>query len=188
MISTNDFHTGLTIEIDGEVYQVVDFKHSKSGRGSAFVRTKLKNMEEGYVINKTFRANEKVPRAHVDKREMQYLYWDDSGYVFMDTERYNQITLSKEQIGDKINYIKENMNIYILMHEGTPLDIDLPTFVELKVADTPPGIKGDTVSGGTKTATMETGLKVKVPLFINEGDIIKIDTRTDEYIERVESN
>lgn len=188
MISTNDFHTGLTIEIDGEVYQVVDFQHSKSGRGSAFVRTKLKNMEEGYVINKTFRANEKVPRAHVDKREMQYLYWDDNGYVFMDTETYNQTKLTKEQIGDKINYIKENMNIYILMYNGTPLDIDLPTFVELEVADTPPGVKGDTVSGGTKTATMETGLKVKVPLFINEGDIIKIDTRSNEYIERIESN
>lgn len=188
MISTNDFHTGLTIEIDGEVYQVLDFQHSKTGRGSAFVRTKLKNMEEGYVINKTFRANEKVERAHVDKRKMQYLYWDDSGYVFMDTERYNQITLTKEQIGDKINYIKENMNIHILMYDGKPLDIDLPTFVELKVQDTPPGIKGDTVSGGSKKATLETGLKVKVPLFINEGDLIKIDTRSSEYIERVESN
>jgi len=188
MISTNDFHTGLTIELDGEVYQVVDFQHSKSGRGSAFVRTKLKNMEEGYVINKTFRANAKVERAHVEKREMQYLYWDDSGYVFMDTERYNQITLSKEQMGDKINYIKENMNIHVLMYEGRPLDIDLPTFVELKVEKTPPGIKGDTVSGGTKTATLETGLKVKVPLFINEGDVLKVDTRNDEYIERVENN
>lgn len=188
MISTNDFHTGLTIELEGEVYQVIDFQHSKSGRGSAFVRTKLKNMEEGYLINKTFRANAKVERAHVDKREMQYLYWDDGGYVFMDTERYNQITLSKEQIADKINYIKENMNIQVLMYEGKPLDIDLPTFVELEVKKTPPGIKGDTVSGGSKTATLETGLKVKVPLFINEGDLLKIDTRNDEYIERVGTN
>jgi elongation factor P len=188
MISTNDFHTGLTIELDGTVYSVEESEHSRSGRGGAFVRTKLRNLEEGNIIQKTFRAGKKVERAHVDKREMQYLYWDDKGYVFMDTERYDQITLSKEQMEDKVNYIKENMNIHLLMYNGRALDIDLPTFVELKVADTPPGIKGDTVSGGTKSATMETGLTVKVPLFINEGDIIKIDTRSDEYMERVESN
>ena len=184
MISTNDFHTGLTIELDGTVYSVEEFEHSKTGRGGAFVRTKLRNLEKGNVIQKTFRAGKKVERAHVEKREMKFLYWDGDNYVFMDNKTYDQIELSKEQLGDKINYIKENMNINVIMHGDQPLDIDLPTFVELEVKKTEPGIKGDTVSGGSKPATMETGLVIKVPLFIEEGDIIKIDTRTDEYVER----
>ncbi len=185
MISTNDFNTGLTIELDGEVYQVIDFQHSKSGRGSAFVRTKLRNVEEGYVINKTFKAGEKVETAHVDKKTMQFLYWDGNDYIFMDNDTYEQFHLSEEQLGDKVKYLKENMELEISLYQRRPIDIDLPTFVELEVESTPPGIKGNTVSGGSKPATMETGLVVQVPLFINEGDIIKVDTRSDEYIERV---
>lgn len=184
MISTNDFHKGLTIEVDDTVYVVEDFQHSKSGRGGAFVRTKLRNMEEDYTINKTFRAGEKVPRAHVEQRKMQFLYWDGNGYVFMDNETYEQISLSKEQLGEKVKYLEENMDLEVSMYEGKPLDINLPTFVKLEVKDTQPGIKGDTVSGGTKPATMTTGLTVQVPLFIDEGEVIKIDTRIGEYIER----
>ncbi|MCC3143763.1 elongation factor P [Halanaerobium sp. Z-7514] len=185
MISTNDFNTGLTIELDGEVYQVLEFQHSKSGRGSAFVRSKLRNVEEGYVINKTFKAGEKVETAHVDKKKMQFLYWDGSDYIFMDNETYEQFHLSEEQLGDKINYLKENMELEISLYQKRPIDIDLPTFVELEVEQTPPGVKGNTVSGGTKRATLETGLEIQVPLFINEGDIIKIDTRSGDYVERI---
>ena len=187
MISTNDFNTGLTIELEGEVYQVIDFQHSKSGRGSAFVRTKLRNVEEGYTINKTFKAGEKVETAHVDKKKMQFLYWDGNDYIFMDNETYEQFHLSEEQLGDKIKYLKENMELDISVYQGRPIDIDLPTFVELEVKQTPPNIRGDTVSGGTKPATTETDLVVQVPLFIEEGDILKIDTRNNEYIERVNS-
>ncbi len=185
LISTNDFNTGLTIELDGAVYTVIDFQHSKSGRGGAFVRTKLRNIEEDYVVEKTFRAGEKIPRAHIEKKMMQFLYWDGSDYIFMDNETYDQIALSDEQLGDKVKYLKENMNLEISMYQKRPIDIDLPTFVELEVAKTQPGIKGNTVSGGSKPATMSTDLVIQVPLFINEGDFIKIDTRTDEYIERV---
>ncbi|MFW5984947.1 MAG: elongation factor P [Halanaerobiaceae bacterium] len=185
MISTNKFHTGLTIELEGTVYEVLEFQHSRSGRGGAFVRTKLRNVEENTTINKTFRAEEKVERAHVDSREMQFLYWDGNNYVFMDNDNYEQIELSKEQLGDKVKFLQENMDIEIDMYEGRAIDIKLPTFVELEVEETTPNIKGDTVSGGSKPATMSTGLVVQVPLFVEEGDVIKIDTRSKEYIERV---
>ncbi|MFW6035246.1 MAG: elongation factor P [Halothermotrichaceae bacterium] len=185
MILTNDFHTGLTIELDGTVYQIIDFQHSKTGRGGAFVRTKLKDVENGGVIEKTFRANEKVNRAHVEQRDKQFLYRDKDDYIFMDDETYEQIALSKEQLGDKVDYLKENMTLEVSMYEGRPIDITLPTFVELAVARTQPGIKGNTVSGGTKPATLESGAVVQVPLFIDEGDIVKVDTRSGEYIERV---
>lgn len=185
MISTNDFHNGLTIELDGTVYQVVDFQHSKTGRGGAFVRTKLRDVENGGVIDKTFRAGEKVNRAHVDQREKQFLYKSAEDYVFMDNETFEQIILTEEQLGDKVNYLKENMTLEVLMYKGRPIDITLPTFVELRVDKTQPGIRGNTVSGGSKPATLETGAVVQVPLFIDEGDIIKVDTRTGEYIERV---
>ncbi|MFW5999669.1 MAG: elongation factor P [Halanaerobiaceae bacterium] len=185
MISTNDFHTGLTIEVDGTVYSVEEFEHSKSGRGGAFVRTRLRNIEEDYTVNKTFRAGEKVKRAHIEKRNMQFLYWDGDDYVFMDSDTYEQVTLSRKQLGDRIKYLVENMDLEIAMYEGQPVDIDLPTFVELEVKETQPGVKGDTVSGGTKPATMTTGLVVQVPLFVKEGDIVKIDTRKNEYVERV---
>lgn len=185
MISTNDFRTGLTIELDGEVYTVIDFQHVKPGKGSPFVRSKLKNVKTGAVIEKTFNAGEKVPRAHVERREMQYLYNDGESYHFMDMETYDQIALTKEQLGDAVKYLLENMTIAVLMYQGTPIGIDLPNFVELKVVDTPPGIKGDTASGGSKPATLETGLVVQVPFFVEVGDVIQVDTRTGSYIKRV---
>lgn len=185
MIAASDFRNGLTIELDGTVYQVEDFQHSKMGRGGALVKTKLRNVEEGGTIEKTFRSNEKVNRAHVEQREKQYLYRDGEDYIFMDTDTYEQIALSADQLGDKINYLKENMTLEVSMYDGRPIDIELPIFVELEVKKTQPGIRGNTVSGGSKPATLESGAVVQVPLFINEGVIIKIDTRTGEYMERV---
>jgi len=185
MISTNDFRTGLTIELDGQVYMVVEFMHVKPGKGAAFVRSKLKNLETGATIERTFRAGEKVPRAHLDKRKMQYLYTDGDSYYFMDEETFEQMALSTEQLGDAIKYLKENMVINVLLHKNRTIGVDLPNFVDLKVVETEPGVKGDTATGGTKGATLETGAKVQVPLFIEAGDIIRVDTRTGEYMERV---
>lgn len=185
MISTNDFHTGLTIELDGEVYTVVDFQHVKPGKGSAFVRSKLKNVKTGYVIEKTFRAGEKLPRAHIDYREMQYLYSSGDENYFMDTSTYEQLVLSNETLGDAKKYLKENMVIGVQMYEGSPIGVELPNFVELAVVDTDPGLRGDTATGGSKPATLETGAVVQVPLFVNIGDVIRVDTRTGQYLERV---
>ncbi|NLZ93221.1 MAG: elongation factor P [Firmicutes bacterium] len=185
MISTSDFRTGLTIELDGEVYVIIDFQHVKPGKGAAFVRTKLKNAKTGSTTERTFRAGEKMERAIMDRREMQYLYNSGDDYFFMDTETYEQLSLSSEQLGNDIKYLKENMNINVLFYQGQVFGIELPYFVELTVAETEPGIKGDTASGGSKPATMETGLVVQVPFFINAGDVLRIDTRTGEYIERV---
>ncbi|GAW94147.1 elongation factor P [Calderihabitans maritimus] len=185
MISVNDFRTGLTIELEGEVYTVIEFLHVKPGKGAAFVRSKLKNLRTGAVVERTFRAGEKVPRAHVDRREMQYLYNDGENYVFMDMENYEQISLHKEQLEDSIRFLKDNMVINVLLYQGKTIGIELPNSVELKVVETEPGIRGDTASGGSKPATLETGAVVQVPLFINVGDVIKVDTRTGEYIERV---
>ncbi len=184
MISTNDFRTGLTIELEGDVYQVVDFQHVKPGKGSAFVRSKLRNLRTGAVIEKTFNAGEKIPRARVDRREFQYLYNDGAVYNFMDMETYDQTGLSAEQLGDATKYLKENMVINILLFQGRPIGVDLPNFVELKVVETTPGIKGDTASGGSKPATLETGYVVQVPFFINVGDVLQIDTRTGQYLKR----
>ncbi|HOV79824.1 MAG TPA: elongation factor P [Bacillota bacterium] len=185
MISTNDFRTGLTIELEGEVYQVIEFQHVKPGKGSAFVRSKLRNMRTGAVIEKTFNAGEKVPRARIDRREMQYLYNDGKEYNFMDMETYDQITITAEQLGDAVKYLKENMSIQVLNFQGKSLGVELPNFVELEVVETAPGIKGDTASGGSKPATLETGAVVQVPFFINVGDKLQIDTRTGNYIKRV---
>jgi len=185
LISTNDFRTGLTIEVDGDVYQVVDFQHVKPGKGSAFVRSKLKNLRTGAVIDKTFNAGEKIPKAHIDRREVQYLYNDGQSYHFMDMETYDQFSMEKGQLGDAIKYLKENMNFQILMFQGKSIGLDLPNFVELTVVETSPGIKGDTASGGTKPAILETGYVVQVPFFIEEGDVLQIDTRTGHYIKRV---
>ena len=184
MISTNDFRTGLTIELDGEVYQVVDFQHVKPGKGAAFVRTKLKNVKSGATTERTFRAGEKVETARIDRREMQYLYASGDSHTFMDTETYEQLTLSADQLGDNLRYLKENMMISVMLYEGSVLGIDLPNFVDLRIVETAPGIRGDTVSGATKPAVLETGATVQVPLFIEEGDIIRIDTRTGEYLTR----
>jgi elongation factor P len=184
VISTNDFRTGLTIELDGEVYAVVDFQHVKPGKGSAFVRSKLRNVKTGFTIERTFRAGEKVPRAHIEYREMQFLYSSGEDNFFMDTSTYEQINLNDEKLGDNKKYLKENMVIGVQVYEGAPIGVELPNSVELAVTDTDPGLRGDTASGGTKPATLETGAVVQVPLFVSIGDVIRVDTRTGQYLER----
>ncbi len=184
MISTNDFSTGLTIELEDDIYTVINFEHSKSGRGGAFVRTKLKSLTDGHVINKTFRADEKIKQAHIEKRPMQYLYQDGDQHVFMDVNTYEQTYLDSEQLGDKLKFIRENMEIELVFYENKPIDINLPTSVELEVVKAPPAVKGDTVSGATKEIEVETGYSLQAPMFIEEGTEIKIDTRTGEYLER----
>ncbi|MFZ5647836.1 MAG: elongation factor P [Bacillota bacterium] len=184
MISTNDFRTGLTIEIDGEVFQVVDFQHVKPGKGAAFVRSKIRNIRTGAVVERTFNAGEKIPRARIDRREFQYLYNDGEAYNFMDMETYDQSSLTGDQLGDATKYLKENMVINVLLYQGKPIGVDLPNYVELEVIETSPGIKGDTASGGSKPATLETGYVVQVPFFINVGDVLQIDTRSGQYIKR----
>lgn len=184
MISTSDFKTGMTIEYDNDVFLIVDFQHVKPGKGAAFVRTKLKNVRTGGVTERTFRAGEKVGRAIMDRREMQYMYNDGNDYYFMDTETFEQMAITRDQLGNDMKYLKENMNIAVMLYQEKIMGIELPFFVELTVADTEPGIKGDTASGGTKSATMETGLVVQVPFFINVGDVLRIDTRSGDYMER----
>ena len=184
MISTSDFRTGITIEIDNDVWQVVEFQHVKPGKGAAFVRTKMKNVRTGAVIERTFNPNEKLPQAHIDRRDMQYLYEIDGEMVFMDNETYDQINLTDEQLGDAKQFLKENMTIGVMFFQNKVIGVDLPNAVELEVVETDPGIRGDTATGGNKPAKLETGYVVKVPLFINTGDILRIDTRTGEYIER----
>ena len=184
MISVNDFKTGVTIEMEGQVFQVMDFQHVKPGKGAAFVRAKLRNVKTGSTVEKTFRAGEKVTRAHLEKREMQFLYKDTEGYIFMDNESYDQISISQDTLGDGSKWLLENMIIEVLMFQGNILGIELPNFVELTVVKTEPGVKGDTATGATKLARLETGVSVHVPLFINEGDRLSIDTRTGQYMER----
>ena len=185
MISTNDFHTGVTIEFDGDIFTVLEFQHVKPGKGQAFVRSKLKNLRTGSIVDKTFRAGEKVKKAHMERKEMEYLYRDGDDFHVMDMESYEQITLTAGQIGDGVKYMKENDRLNVVVHNEEVLGVEVPITVYLKIAEVEPGIKGDTASGATKPATLETGLVVQVPLFINEGDTIKIDTRTGYYIERV---
>lgn len=185
MISVNDLKTGLTLELDNGLWSVVEFLHVKPGKGAAFVRTKLKNVETGQVIEKTFRAGEKVGKATLDRREMQYLYKEGAEYVMMDNETYDQLHLSEDQIGDGIKYLKENMNVQVLMHDSRIIGVDIPAHVELTVVDTPPAEKGNTAQGGSKPATLETGAVVNVPFFISNGDVIRVDTRSNEYLDRV---
>lgn len=185
MISVNDLKTGLTLNLDNGLWSVVEFLHVKPGKGAAFVRTKLKNVESGNVIEKTFRAGEKVGKATLDKRDMQYLYKEGADYIMMDTESYDQLAVTQNQIGDGVKYLKENMNINILLHDDKIIGIDMPNHVELEVTDTPPSEKGNTSQGGTKPATLETGAVVNVPFFIGNGDKIRVDTRTNEYLDRV---
>lgn len=187
MYSTTDFRKGLKIEFNGEPYVIVDFQHVKPGKGGAFVRTRLKNLITGNVIDHNFRAGEKVPIPELEEKEMQYLYSESDEYYFMDTNTYEQIMLTKDQLGDAVGYLQEQILVKVLYFKGKPIGVEVPTFVELKVVDTEPGIRGDTVSGGSKPAVLETGKVVQVPLFINVGDIIKIDTRTGSYVERVKS-
>ncbi|MDY6939515.1 MAG: elongation factor P [Cyanobacteriota bacterium] len=184
MISSNDFRTGVTIELDGSVWRVVEFLHVKPGKGSAFVRTKLKNVQTGGTVERTFRAGETVPQANLEKIVMQYTYKDGDQYVFMDMETYDQSPLNPDQIGDGLKYLKEGMEVNIIRWGDQVLEVELPNSVVLEVTDTDPGVKGDTATGGTKPATVETGAQVMVPLFISIGERIKIDTRNDSYLGR----
>jgi elongation factor P len=184
VISVNEFKTGLTIEVDGDLFTVIDFQHVKPGKGAAFVRSKLKNLRNGNTVERTFRAGENVGRAHIENREMQYLYASGTEHTFMDTETYDQIELPVKQLEWELNFLKENMMINIMSYQGEILGINLPNSVELKVVETEPGIKGNTATGATKSAKVETGLNVQVPLFINEGDVLLIDTREGKYISR----
>ncbi len=184
MISSNDFRTGVTIELDGSVWRVVEFLHVKPGKGSAFVRTKLKNVQSGGVVERTFRAGETVPQANIEKRTMQYTYKDGEDFVFMDMETYEEARINPDQIGDRVKYIKEEMEVNVLFWEEQILEVELPTSVFLEVIDTDPGVKGDTATGGSKPATVETGAQVMVPLFISIGEKIKVDTRDGSYLGR----
>lgn len=185
MISAGDFRNGVTFELDEQIFQVVEFQHVKPGKGAAFVRTKLKNIVTGATIEKTFNPTDKMPKAHIERKDMQYLYNDGDLYYFMDVETYEQLPLGKDKIGDALKFVKENEVVKILSHKGNVFGIEPPNFVELEVTETEPGFKGDTATGATKPATVETGVQIKVPLFVNTGDKIRIDTRTGEYMERV---
>ncbi len=187
MFSTTDFRRGLKIEMDNTPYEILDFLHVKPGKGGAFVRTKLRNLLTGGAIDQTFRSGEKVGKPDMETRDMQYLYHDGSGYVFMDMSTYEQIIIQDENMADKGGFLKDGQTVKALFYNGLPLDIELPAAVLLAVQDTEPGIKGDTVSGASKPATLETGLVVNVPLFINQGDIIKVDTRSRDYLGRESS-
>ena len=176
---------GVTIELEGNVYRVDDFQHVKPGKGAAFIRTRLKNIKTGGVVEKTFRPTEDVETAHVDRSEKQYLYNDGDLYYFMDVETYDQIALSKDDIGDALKFVKENEMVKLCSHNGSVFSVEPPLFVELKITDTEPGFKGDTATGATKPAVVETGATVYVPLFVEQDDVIKIDTRTGEYLSRV---
>ena len=186
MATTNDLRTGMVIELDGELYYVVEFLHVKPGKGAAFVRTKLKNVVTGRVIDKTFDAGARVNDVRLDRVEMQYLYSSGGDYYFMHNETYEQIAISDSMLEDVKGLLKENETVTVLMREDQPVAVELPTFVELKVVETSPGVKGDTVSGGTKPATLETGAVIQVPLFIEIGDTVRVDTRTKEYVSRVQ--
>jgi elongation factor P len=183
-VSTAEFKKGLRIVFDDEPYMIVDFQHVKPGKGGAFVRTKLKHMRVGKVIDNTFRSGEKVELVDFEDKHMQYLYRDDR-YHFMGLETYEQVSLSAQEVGDARAYLKENTEVDVLYIDGAPVTVDLPNFVELSIARTDPGVRGDTAQGGTKPATLETGAMIQVPLFLNEGDVVKVDTRTGEYLGRV---
>ena len=185
MILAGDFRKGVTVEIDGQVWSIADFQHVKPGKGAAFVRTRLKNVMTGAVLEKTFSPTDKYPTAHIETREMQYLYNDGDLYTFMDVENYEQLELNHDQVEDAINFIVENMNVTIRFYKGNAFSVAAPNFVELTITETEPGFAGDTATGASKPATVETGYTLNVPLFVNEGDRIRIDTRTGEYMSRM---
>ncbi len=184
MYSTAEFRRGLKIEIDGKPYTIVDFQHVKPGKGGAFVRTKLKNLETGQVLEQTFRSGSKVGIPDLEENNVQFLYQEGDNYVFMDNDTYDQVFIAGEYLGDSIKYMKPNIEVKVLFFKGKPIGVDLPITVEMEVIETEPGVKGDTATGANKNATMETGLVVQVPLFIEQGDVLRIDTRSGEYIER----
>lgn len=185
MVVAGDFKNGITIEYENNIWQVIEFQHVKPGKGSPFVRTKLKNIKSGGVIEKSFRPTEKFPQAHIERKDYQYLYADGDLYNFMDVETYDQIALSKDNVGDSLKFVKENEMVKLVSHAGEVFAIEPPLFVELVITESEPGVKGDTATGATKPAVVETGATVMVPLFVNQGDTIKIDTRTGEYLSRV---
>lgn len=184
MISAGEFRNGLTVQIEGNIFQIIDFQHVKPGKGAAFVRTKMRNIINGGVTEKTFRPTEKFETAHIERKDMQYLYSDGELFHFMDVDNYEQIALDEDTIGDTLKFVKENEMVKICSHQGKVFSVEAPLNVELQITETEPGVKGDTATGATKPATVETGATVLVPLFINQGDKIKIDTRTGDYLSR----
>lgn len=185
MLSAGDFRNGITIELDGNIFQIIEFQHVKPGKGAAFVRTKLKNIKSGGVVEKTFRPTEKFPQAIIEKSDKQYLYSDGELYHFMDLETFDQFALSEEQVGNSLKFVKENEMVKMCAHNGQVFAIEPPLFVELQITDTEPGFKGDTATGATKPAVVETGATVYVPLFVEQGEVIQIDTRSGEYMKRI---
>ncbi|MCL2864014.1 MAG: elongation factor P [Lachnospiraceae bacterium] len=184
MIAAGDFKNGITVEIEGNVCQIIEFQHVKPGKGAAFVRTKMRNIINGGIIEKTFRPSEKFPKAHIERKDMQYLYQDGDIFNFMDEETYDQIALNTEVVGDALKFVKENETVKVCSYNGNVFSVEPPLFVELAITETEPGFKGDTAQGATKPATVETGAVVYVPLFVESGDVLKIDTRTGEYLSR----
>ena len=184
MITSNELRPGTKIVLEGTLYQVLEYQHHKPGKGGAMVRTKLRNLKTGATIDRTFRPEEKIALAQIEEKRMQYLYHQDDEYHFMDISNYEQISLSRHHLDEAVNYLKEGEVITIQFHEGEPVGVVLPIFVELKVIQTEPGVRGDTASGGSKPATLETGLILQVPLFVNEGEVVRVDTRTGTYVER----
>lgn len=184
MVTAGDFRNGITFEMDGNVYSIIEFQHVKPGKGAAFVRTKIRNVISGAVTEKTFNPNDKYPTAFIERKDMEYLYNDGDLYYFMDSETYEQLPISPNVLGDNFRFVKENMVCKVLSYKGNVFGIEPPNFVELQVTETEPGVKGDTATNVTKPATLETGAEIKVPIFINEGEMIRVDTRTGEYMER----
>ena len=185
MVTAGDFRNGVTFEMDGNVYSIIEFQHVKPGKGAAFVRTKIRNVISGAVTEKTFNPNDKYPTAFIERKDMEYLYNDGDLYYFMDSETYEQLPISPNVLGDNFRFVKENMVCKVLSYKGNVFGIEPPNFVELQVTETEPGVKGDTATNVTKPATLETGAEIKVPIFINEGEMIRVDTRTGEYLSRV---
>ncbi|MCL2097038.1 MAG: elongation factor P [Oscillospiraceae bacterium] len=185
MVAAGDFRNGVTFDMDGEVFQIIEFQHVKPGKGAAFVRTKIRNVISGGVTERTFNPSDKFPEAYIERKEMQYLYSDGELYYFMDMESYEQVPLDKDKLSDNFQFVKENEMVKVISYKGAVFGVEPPTFVELKVTHSEPAVKGDTVNNTLKPATLETGVTVKVPMFIEEGDLLKIDTRTGDYIERV---
>ena len=184
-VDTSNFRNGLKIELDGEPFVMTYFQHVKPGKGGAFVRTKIKNLRNGRVLDKTFRSGEKVTEAEVEEKQMQFLYKDGTSYIFMDGETYDQIPISPEQIGEGVKFLAENLTVAMVFHKGEPISVELPAFVVTAIAECDPGVKGDTASGATKPATLDTGAVIQVPLFIKEGENVRVDTRKGEYVERM---
>ncbi len=185
MISSNDFRSGVVVTLDGDLYAIVASQHVKRGRGSAYVRAKIRNLKTGAITERTFNAGERVPRAFLEHRDMQYLYHEDDHYIFMDQETFDQVTIGGDLLGDGRLYLKDNTVVTVVYYEDRPIGVELPNSVDLVVADTPPGVKGDTASGSSKPATLETGAVVQVPFFVEVGNLVRVDTRTGEYLERV---